>query len=510
MASSVSSQPPLPPPDEEPAAKEPPSKKDQLQPGVTLVDKGPIHEAFAQPGAETRGKDMTAPKAPPEPINEVPPDIKPEGTNVKWIPGYWQWDANKNDFIWVSGFYRNVPPNREWQAGKWIEKDGKNIYVPGYWRPTKTVPSTPLVDVPEPPKSIENGPSTPSDNPDAMWVPGGWEYRNSQFVWRAGYWAAPYLQMMWQPSQYVYNGSEYNYVPGYWDYPLEQRGLLTAPVYIDPQFAINPNWSYTPQYGIGIGDTNGWGNGGLFGSMYLGPNYNNYYYGNGNGGGGYIDPYGLGGFGFGSGYGDPLFGYGGYYPWSFVGAGFYNPLWQHYNWLNRGDRGWGANARAGRNGGFGRTGVGGVASARATATPRSVGSVASTAGNAARVAASVTAANRSAQVVRPANQVLASQAIRANASASNSIRGTLSGSNLGNTSLGQGNAYGVQRASGVSNFSAPSYRGMASEPILRGANSFGANYSGPGYHSSSSYGSFHSSGGIRSGGGGGGGRGGHR
>jgi len=80
--------------------------------------------------------------------------------------------------------------------------------------------------------------------------------------------------------------------PGYWDYPLEERGLLNAPVYIDQQFSLNPNWSYTPQYSIGMGDGDGWGNGGAFNSMYIGPNYNNYYYGN------YSDPSGLGGFGF--------------------------------------------------------------------------------------------------------------------------------------------------------------------------------------------------------------------
>jgi hypothetical protein len=477
----ANSQPPLPPPDEQP------NKKEVSQPGVKVADQGPIHEAFAQPGAEVRGKEMTAPKAPPPPINEVPPETKPDGDNVKWIPGYWAWDENKNDFIWVSGFYRNVPPSRAWEPGKWIVKDGKNIYTPGYWKPTDgtAVPK----NLPEPPASIENGPSTPSDYADAMWVPGGWEYRNGQFVWRAGYWASPYRNMMWQPSQYVYNGSDYCYVPGYWDYPLEQRGLLYAPVYIQNEYYQNPGWSFTPQYGIGMGDSNGWGNGPLFGSMYMGPNYNNYYYGNGGYGpgngyggyGGYGDPYGLGGLGFGTGFGDPLFGYGGFVPWWFAGPGFFNPLWNHYNWLNRGDRGWGENARGrGRNGsgrgvGTGRGEVGrglNGAIGRGTTSPRPVTSAAGAAGLAAQTATRNALSARSAQVVQPANQVLASQAFRAVSPTLRSGGGYNGVVGLGavNPVPGFGsNGVNLRPAVGMAGVNSSPFRGSFAEPGFRGA-----------------------------------------
>src|SRR5262245_52799750 len=105
LVTTTSAQPPLPPP----RPVDPPDKKldklEQPEPGIKVADKGPIHEAFAQPGAEVRGKGMTAPKAPPPPIPEVPPETKPDGENVKWVPGYWQWDAEKEDFLWVSGFW---------------------------------------------------------------------------------------------------------------------------------------------------------------------------------------------------------------------------------------------------------------------------------------------------------------------------------------------------------------------------------------------------------------------
>ncbi len=56
-----------------------------------MLAKGPVHEAFATT-AEAPAETPTVKKQPPEPIEELPPDQKPEGDNVQWIPGYWSWD----------------------------------------------------------------------------------------------------------------------------------------------------------------------------------------------------------------------------------------------------------------------------------------------------------------------------------------------------------------------------------------------------------------------------------
>ena len=53
-------------------------------------------------------------KPPPAPVQEVPPDQQPQGANVQWIPGYWAWDDSRNDYIWGSGFWRDLPPGRHW------------------------------------------------------------------------------------------------------------------------------------------------------------------------------------------------------------------------------------------------------------------------------------------------------------------------------------------------------------------------------------------------------------
>src|SRR5204863_4057130 len=82
-----------------------------MQPDDIAVQlRGPVHEAYAQPVPSSPQASPVVPKQPPEPIPEQPPDQKPEGDNVQWIPGYWAWDVDRNDCLWVSGFWRNPPP----------------------------------------------------------------------------------------------------------------------------------------------------------------------------------------------------------------------------------------------------------------------------------------------------------------------------------------------------------------------------------------------------------------
>src|ERR1700752_3829529 len=64
------------------------------QDGVTVLARGPVHEAYAEPSEVQPQATPLVTKQPPDPIEEVPPDQKPDGDNVQWIPGYWQWDAD--------------------------------------------------------------------------------------------------------------------------------------------------------------------------------------------------------------------------------------------------------------------------------------------------------------------------------------------------------------------------------------------------------------------------------
>jgi hypothetical protein len=332
---------PLPPPPVKPATKSDSkieNRTDASDSPVTVLEKGPIHEGFAQPGAPTRGKGITAPKAPPPPVDELPPDAKPDGANVRWLPGYWQWDAERDDFVWVCGCYRNAPPDRTWEPGRWREVKQQWTYFPGYWRPSnvKALPA----HLPEPPASTEDAPGGPNDNPQAMWVPGVWEYKSGKYRWQAGYWPPGQHHMLWQQGQYVATEAGFAFVPAHWDYPLEERGLLYSPVYFSPAQREKRGWSYRPEFAIAFGSESKWGQGGAFDSLHIGPNYNAYYYG----------PYSLGGplsdevpqwdafFALAA----PLIGFAGhgeYRPWNAVARGYTNPLWQHYVRLNRADSG---------------------------------------------------------------------------------------------------------------------------------------------------------------------------
>src|SRR5262245_23437853 len=99
--------------------------------GGDVQARGPVHEAFATPTAEAKAPPMVA-KKPPAPIEEMPPEEKPEGDMV-WIAGYWAWDDDRNDYLWVSGCWRAKPHGKEWVAGYWREQNNSWQWAPGFW-----------------------------------------------------------------------------------------------------------------------------------------------------------------------------------------------------------------------------------------------------------------------------------------------------------------------------------------------------------------------------------------
>src|SRR5436305_11405657 len=78
------------------AQTDPPEQ--QAEQGVEVLARGPVHEAYAEPSAAQPQSPPVVNRQPPEPIDELPPDQKPEGDNVQWIPGYWTWDDDSSDF----------------------------------------------------------------------------------------------------------------------------------------------------------------------------------------------------------------------------------------------------------------------------------------------------------------------------------------------------------------------------------------------------------------------------
>lgn len=280
-------------------------------PEPEVLEQGPIHEAFAEPMALEKQEREVATKQPPEPVNELPPEQQPEGQNVQWIPGYWMWDQGRNDYVWVSGMWRDVPPGRKWVPGEWHQVAGGYQWVPGFWADAK---QQQVQLLPEPPATLEQGPSSPSPGDDYLWAPGNWFWKNGQYVWQPGYWYKANPNWVWTPNYYTYTPNGYCYVSGYWDYLPYNRGWLYAPVY----------------WGVGYGGGYGYGyyrprsvinTALLIANLAVYRPWGHYYYGSWVGGcPGWLQPWGYN------------YGHWGYHGGSYFG---YDPLWSYFRWSNR-------------------------------------------------------------------------------------------------------------------------------------------------------------------------------
>ena len=282
-----------------------------LQEGIEVQTRGPLHEAFAQPIGVKPEPGAVISKEPPPMVPEEPPEQKPEAENSQWIPGYWAWDAQKQDFMWVSGVYRVPPQDRTFVPGYWqhTPDDGWR-WIAGFWAGANQ-PNVPYT--PEPPAPLDNGPSMPAPSDDAVYVPGSWIYRDTRFVWRPGYYSALQVGRVWVPAHYAWTPNGYLFIDGYWDYPLEDRGLAFAPVYFSRPFWNDRSWRYRPNY-ILNSDA-------FFDSAFIGPA--GFYFGN---------------------YYDPLYARAGYRPW-YAGSGRYDPLFAYHGARNqRGSANWVAGA----------------------------------------------------------------------------------------------------------------------------------------------------------------------
>jgi hypothetical protein len=278
--------------------------------GAEVLTRGPVHEAFAGTISYNPEAGIIVDRAPPDLIEEVPPEQRLEGDNVTWIPGYWAWDDDQNDFLWVSGIWRNLPPGREWVPGYWAATDGRHQWTSGYWEDTQT---NEVSYLPEPPKSVESGPSVEATSNDQTWIPGNWVWRQERYAWRAGYWTAARENWCWTPSYYRWTHRGYVYVDGYWDYPVERRGVVFAPVHFEPAYVSRPNFSYSPLTVISLAVfTN---------HLFLRPNYGHYYFGD---------------------YYEPRYRDRGYYASYSYSSGRrgYDPIYAHERWENRNDRNW--------------------------------------------------------------------------------------------------------------------------------------------------------------------------
>jgi hypothetical protein len=284
--------------------------------GVEPLAHGPVHEAFAAPVTFDPQPGLTVAVQPPQAIEEVPPDEKPAGDNVVWIPGYWGWDDARENFVWISGFWRNVPPGRQWVPGYWAQADRGYQWTSGYWADAA---QQDVMYLPRPPESLESGPSADAPSDDCVWVPGCWLWRDTRYAWRPGYWIQGNPNCVWVPAHYCWTPSGCVFVDGYWDRPVVSRGLLFAPCYLTRAVYTGPRFVFTPTVVINAEL--------LVDFLFVQPRYYHYCFGD---------------------YYEPNFLKLGIYPsYAFYGShSGYDPIFVHALWGHRRDRGWEAQVRA--------------------------------------------------------------------------------------------------------------------------------------------------------------------
>jgi len=280
------------------------------QAGMEIQTRGPVHEAFAGTMSYDAEPGLVVPGSPPNVIQEVTPDQRPAGQDTAWIPGYWAWDDDRNDFLWVSGIWRTLPPDRQWVPGYWRTDGERSRWTTGFWADAQ---AQEIEYLPEPPASVEDGPQGEATSADHVWIPGVWLWRDSQYLWRPGFWAQGHQNWDWIPDHYVWSPRGYVFVNGYYDYPVDQRGVLFAPVYFTSRDYAREDFTYSPSVAISTAA--------LARHLFVRPNYGHYYFGD---------------------YYDSRYATRGLTSWSnyHIGRTGYDPFYTRQRWNNRGNVGW--------------------------------------------------------------------------------------------------------------------------------------------------------------------------
>ncbi len=235
------------------------------EPDGTALMRGPVHEAFAEQFSVAVTPTAVINKEPPQPIEEVPPEFRPEGDNIQWIAGYWGWTFRSKTLFGSRGF--GVLYHRSTvDSSYWAQVEDGWQWVSGFWTKKDTEE---LVYLPMPPETIEAGPSSPAPGDDYFWIPGNWVYAQQRYDWQPGYWSQGHEDWVWIPSRYVWTPSGCIYREGYWDYVIASRGTMFAPM----RFPVGYGNRFRPSYVVETGPL--W-----LANLFVLPGFNHYAFGN--------------------------------------------------------------------------------------------------------------------------------------------------------------------------------------------------------------------------------------
>lgn len=277
---------------------------------IEIETRGPVHEAFADLVSFDPVPGVEVVREPPPSIEEIPPAERPDGGESIWISGYFAFDEDRDDFIWVSGVWRNPPPNHTWIPGYWYRSSRGHTWVQGFWSLDQPTDSDDVIYAAPPPANLEVGPSSPAPSAGHLWTTGTWTYVDTRYVWRPGTWIVADPDWIYVPASYRWTPGGYVFIDGHWDYLLDRRGVLYAPVAFRRSFVGYSDYHYQPSIAIDLGV--------LSLHLFTRPQRNHYY--------------------FGDWYGQEYWDRGIYPAFAFHMSNYgSDPIYQHRRWEHRSD-----------------------------------------------------------------------------------------------------------------------------------------------------------------------------
>jgi len=223
--------------------------KAESQAVTPVSDAKPIHEAFVMPVRDALPPLVIARAPPSSQQEQIPPQPI---SDAIWISGYWSWNENNGDFVWVCGVWRRPPADHQWIPGNWVQYQGAWTRESGFWSAT---PLENLVYIAKaPPASIADTiPASPGNN--YFWIRGYWDYAQNNYQWLSGKWELSNPDWVMTPAQYIWRASGYVFIPMYWDFALDLRGKAyscdspgTSLVAIEPAVIVTQLYSWYPDY----------------------------------------------------------------------------------------------------------------------------------------------------------------------------------------------------------------------------------------------------------------------
>ncbi len=144
----------------------------------------------------------------------------------QWIAGYWAWRTGRH--LWMDGHWTLPPaPGYVWQPASWENRGGAWFYYEGHWRPGEA-PDPGVVYQPPPPPGraeiVEIAPPAPIEEvrpplpfPDAIWIPGYWDWNGVRHVWVAGRWSARPPGYGWEDYRWKHRrDGKWEHKHGHW------------------------------------------------------------------------------------------------------------------------------------------------------------------------------------------------------------------------------------------------------------------------------------------------------